>query len=62
MEPVSGFDGWFAGASTVSGRTAYGTSFGYLIAAGLGDGQIRALRVFDSPETGAIDVVPRSAG
>lgn len=62
MEPVSGFDGWFAGASTVSGRTAYGTSFGYLIAAGLGDGQVRVLRIFDSPETGAIDVVPRSAG
>jgi hypothetical protein len=61
MEPVSGFDGWFAGASTVSGRTAYGTSFGYLIAAGLHDGEVRVLRVFDSPETGVLDVVPRAA-
>jgi hypothetical protein len=61
MEPVSGFDGWFAGASTVSGRTAYGTSFGYLIAAGLGDGDIWVLRVFDSPETGVLDVAPRAS-
>jgi hypothetical protein len=60
MEPVSGFDGWFVSASTVSGRTAFGTSFGYLIAAGLGDGEIRVLRVFDSPETGVLDVVPRA--
>jgi hypothetical protein len=59
MEAVSGFDGWFAGASAVSGRTAYGSSFGYLIAAGLGDGEIRVLRVFDSPETGVLDVAPR---
>jgi hypothetical protein len=60
MEPVAGFDGWFAGASTVSGRTAYGSSFGYLIAAGLGDGEIRVLRIFDSPETGVLAVAPRS--
>lgn len=59
MEAVAGFDGWFAGASTVSGRTAYGTSFGYLIAARLGDGEIRVIRVFDSPETGVLDVAPR---
>lgn len=62
VEPVAGFDGWFADASTVSGRTAYGTSFGYLIAAELGVGDIRVLRVFDSPETGVLDVVPRASG
>ena len=29
----------------MSGGTAYGTSFGYLIAAGLHDGEIRVLRI-----------------
>jgi hypothetical protein len=61
-EPVSGFDGWFADASTLSGRTAFGTSWGYLISARLGDGEVRVIRIFDSPETGALDVVPRSVG
>jgi hypothetical protein len=61
MDPTLGFDGWYAGASTVSGRTAYGTSWGYLIAAALSDGDVRVVRLFDSPETGVLDVVPRSS-
>ncbi len=61
-EPVFGFDGWYAGASTLSGRTAFGTSWGSLIAARLGDGEVRVIRLFDSPETGVLDVVPRSVG
>ena len=62
MEPVVGFDGWDAGASVVSGGTAYGTSWGYLIAARLFSGEVRMIRLLDSPETGVLDVVPRSAG
>jgi hypothetical protein len=61
MDPTFGFDGWDAGASTLSGRTAYGTSWGYLIAAALFHGEIRVVRLFDSPETGVLDVVPRPA-
>lgn len=61
MTPSDGPNGWFASTSVVSGGTVYGTAGGVLISARLPDGDPRTVRRFDSPETGALDVVRRDA-
>ncbi len=61
MEPSSGPSAWYGGSAVVSGGTVFGTDWGALISAQLPNGDVRLVRLLDSPETGVLDVVSRNA-
>ena len=61
MEPSSGPSNWYGGPAVMSGGTVFGTAWGALVSARLPNGDVRLVRLFDSPETGVLDVVPRDA-
>jgi len=61
MEPSLGPSNWYGGPAVVSGGMVFGTAWGALISARLPNGDVHPIRLFESPETGVLDVVPRDA-